>query len=189
MTNDAKEQLLLDLLPHIKAEAAQLSRRSRVPAEDLAQEGSLAAWRAMDRRDESLSYRAWTFLRYRVVGAMKDYIRSKRHLLGSTQYHKLPRVASLAMSSSVDGRATALGETVPDTHPDPLDEAISLDGFEMILKRCYPKERVLLRRIFINGTTQTEIAAEQGVALSAISNRFQRAMGRIRETVIESKGK
>lgn len=150
----------------------------------------MAAWRAMDRRDESLSYRAWTFLRYRVVGAMKDYIRCKRHLLGSTQYHKLPRVASLAMSSSrVDGRATALGDTVPDTHANPLDDVISLDGFETILKRCYPKERVLLRRIFINGTTQTEIAAEQGVALSAISNRFQRAMGRIRETVIEDKGK
>lgn len=183
MTNDAKEQLLLELLPHIKAEAQKLSRRSRVPAEDLSQEGSLFAWRAMDRMDESKGYRAWTFLRYRVVGAMKDYIRSKRHLLGSTQYHELPWVRSLSLPSNrVDGHATSLGDTVPDTHAD-LDDAINLDAFEVILRRCYPKERVLLRRIFITGETRTDIAEEQGVAISAVAQRAQVALGRIRETM------
>lgn len=184
MTHDDKEQLLLELLPHIKAEAQKLSRRSRVPAEDLSQEGSLFAWRAMDRMDETKGYRAWTYIRYRVVGAMKDYIRSKRHLLGSTQYRELPWVRSLSLPSNrVDGHATALGDTVPDTHSDPLDDAINLDAFEVILRRCYPKERVLLRRIFISGETRTDIAEEQGVAQSCIAQRARDALSRIRETL------
>ena len=137
----------------------------------------------MDRRNESLSYRAWTFLRYRVVGAMKDYIRCKRHLLGSTQYHQLPRLGSLAVSSSVDGRATPLGDTVPDTHADLLTDAINLDSFEVILQRCKPNERVLLRRLFISGETKTAIAEERGLHPSAISMQTTRAIERIRETM------
>lgn len=173
MTRDAKERLLLDLFPHIRQEVAAFCRRAPLPREDAEQEAVLAAWVAMDRIDESLGFRDWTFIRYRVVGSLLD-MAQKNHLLGSTKYHKHPPVKRLA--SPLPGqRRTTIGDLVVDHRESPMDQLLQIDAFEDL--SC---GNTLLRRLFVDGATKRDIAAQQGVSPTAISDRYRLAIRQIR---------
>lgn len=184
MTRDEQERLLIDLLPFIRDEARILSRRVNfLNEDDLAQEGAIAAWLKLDDFDESLGYKTWTFIRPRVVGGMLDYVRRRRSLFAKFSRER-KMVTPVSLSKVLTGRAnrepTTLGDVIADYRHSPADEANDAEDMEDLLKHCTPKNRVLLRRLFVTGDTQREIAAEQDKAPSVVSYHVERALTAIR---------
>lgn len=167
MTRDQKERLLLDLLPYIGAEAARFARRCSIPRDDLQQEATLSAWIAIDRIDETLGYKAWTFLRPRVVGAMTDYARKRGHLLGSTRGRKMPAMGSLVAGGMVLNHRTT-----------PQDDLLAADAFWDLTRG-----NVLLHRVYQHGQQIKDVAAEYGQPASTVGRRVKRALQHVRQRI------
>lgn len=178
MTRDERERLLLDLLPFIRREARILSRRLSFNEDDLYQEGSIAAWLLLEHFDESLGFKAWTFIRPRVVGSMQDYIRRRRSIFARCRQY----VDVTSLATRVPG-ATQLADTICDYRRSRATDVSESESFEDLMKHCTPKERVLLRRIYVGGEEKKEIAAEQGRAPSVVGYHVRRALNAIQQHV------
>lgn len=157
MTHDEKERLLLDLLPQIRIEAARGARRSGYLADDLYQEACMAAWTALDHFDESRS-RLWTFISACIQWRFLTIWRMAHN---KSRFNPLkPEQASI---------------NIPDYrrewHPGEFDE---------LTAPCRPRDREVLRAIYVDGLTQDEIGKQQGVTHQCISQIHRRALTAIR---------
>jgi RNA polymerase sigma factor (sigma-70 family) len=158
MTRETKERLMLDLLPQVRMEASKAARRFGGNRDDLIQDASLATWIALDHFDASLGFQLWTFIssvvRYRLMNTWR-----------TTKRHKRTPAIGLCEEES-DYRTS---EYNPDSE------------FADLIKCCRPRDAEILKAMFVDGLTQSEIGQQQGCEHQAISTCARRAMATIRE--------
>lgn len=166
MDREIKERLLLDLLPFIRRAARLFAMRSGLCRDDLEQEGVIAAWKKLGSYDESRGCPA-AFVNSRVRGSMLDFAR-RSHMIGQFRGERKPP------------KVQPLGD-LHDRRRTEMDEVLRHEDFEDLLKNCYPDERAILRRIYLEGVWQREVAVERDVTNVRVSQLVVSAYERIRE--------
>lgn len=176
MTRDEKERLLLSVLPFIRQQTERFCRRTQMSYEDMLQESLLAAWCALERFDPSLSS-ICTFTSL-VIG---------QHLVKQFQRSIQPRrkpeghyLRSLNLAGD-DGKE--LANAVPDSHRE-----WSLAAFEELTEPCRPRDREIMRAIYVDGLTQEEIGQKQGCSHQCIGQIHRRAMTAIKRRASDHHG-
>lgn len=182
MNRDAKERLMIEMLPLIQRAAARFCARVPVSRDDAFQEACVGVWKAIDDFDPALSIAPWTFLSRRAVGAMLDYVRERVHPFGSVRRHKHKRLMSLNAVTYDDGHnPTTLGSCIPDHRPSPMEAVESEEAVQDILKHVWPHERRILRAVCVDGQRQRDVAVAMGVSESSVSQLYRQAVHSLKE--------
>jgi RNA polymerase sigma-70 factor (ECF subfamily) len=158
---EAVEELFAHLWPRCHR-AAWLITQDRAAAEDVAQEGLVAAIAALDRFDRSR--RLWPWLRTIVARRAIDHARARA------------------------ARREITGEQLPEPEaprrpPDGLSEPALAALGELGVER---RSVVVLR--FLLEMTPREIARLQGVPVGTVNSRMRRALDELRELTESSDG-
>jgi len=126
-------------------------------AEDLLQETFLRVHERLDTLQDAASLRAW-------VGTIA------RNVLVDHRRRRGPRASSAADEHELPA-------------PEPADdlEAVVAGWLEAYLAELDPADATALRRVDLEGRTQAELAALEGLSLSGAKSRVQRARARLRE--------
>lgn len=189
--------------------ARQMQRR-REPLEDLIQVANVGLLEALDRYDPAhgVTFRSWAETTIR--GGIRHHYRASWHLHTSrsvqelnmrvaravetltAELHRTPTVADIAAhtSASVDEVLEALDAGAnfwplpltadmdrADDNLDTVDERLDLDA---LLARLPPAKRRLLTLRYIDGHTQTEVAAILGVGQFQVSRMESAALAHLR---------
>jgi RNA polymerase sigma factor (sigma-70 family) len=182
MTHEEKERLLLLLMPQIRHAAHSFFMRSGICRDDLDQEATMAVWKLLDDYDPSLGTPG-AFVARRIKGSLQDYARSSSHILGNTRGRNLGKVGSLSKMADSE-RNDTLGALIPDHRRNRMHEVLQREDFDDHLLSCYPDERALLTRIYIDGVEKVAIAKERHVSPTLIGTHTNRAFVRIRANQI-----
>lgn len=157
MDRDQKERLLLDLLPNIRPAARLFARRFSLDKFDCEQEACLAAWKAIELFDETRGFKLWTYVARWVDLALLNFSRRKW------------RIAKRERPERTDLF------TMEDHHRDwsPLE-------FNELTEPCRPRDRDIIRELYVAGFTQAEIGERDGVSHQCIGQIHRRALVAIR---------
>jgi RNA polymerase sigma-70 factor (ECF subfamily) len=128
-------------------------------AEDLLQETFVRVHQRLDTLADAASVRAW-------VAAIARNVLADHH-----RRRAAPGAAMGSMPEAADGRGA-------DDEPN-LDRTVAawLEGF---LEELEPEDAAALRMVDLEGRTQRELAAAQGLSVSGAKSRVQRARARLR---------
>lgn len=130
-------------------------------AEDVAQEGLLAALRSLDRFDRRRPFRPWL---YRIVtNQALDWVRARE------------RRGEVAL----DPHALGLAGVEPDRDPGVSDEVMTA------LRSLAPRERAVVVLRHLLGLNSREIAGIMGVPDGTVRSMLQRALARLRRALEE----
>jgi RNA polymerase sigma-B factor len=79
------------------------------------------------------------------------------------------------------------GETGRDVpvEEDGFDSALERQQFSALLPRLAPRERLILKRIYLDGWTQRQVADEIGVSQMQVSRVLARTLERLRSWIHE----
>lgn len=179
MDRETKERLFLDLLSSVRIEAIQFARRTKESMADVVQDACVITWSALDDFDESRGIKVSTYVmskvRWGLVHAVESRYTKKRN--GGIRPRSLTEEVKLPGE-----RKTTLSEVVPDHRRNRMDDVRQREDFDDYLLSCYPDERALLTRIYVDGVEKVEIAEERHVSTSLVSKHAIQALNRIRET-------
>ena len=159
---EAVEELFAHLWPRCHR-AAWLITQDRAAAEDVAQEGFVAAIAALDRFDRSR--RLWPWLRTIVARRAIDHARARA------------------------ARREVTGEQLPEPAAPqrPLDDGLSEAALAALAKLGVERRAVVVLR-FLLEMTPREIARLQGVPVGTVNSRMRRALDELRELTEPSDG-
>lgn len=184
--------------PLVRSLAAKLAARLRgigVDADDLAQEGLIAAWRMAPRYDPALASPA-AFVFRRVSGAMVDYVRGvheerSRRVVRDAAAGRGPKIVPLCRvlrrhDRTSAGRATLrdqLSLTVPAAVPsdDPAAELVA--AVRRLGVDLTAQDREALRLRFGDGLLSREVGRRLGVSESRASQILTGVCDRVRDAL------
>ncbi|HEY6346342.1 MAG TPA: sigma-70 family RNA polymerase sigma factor [Bryobacteraceae bacterium] len=176
---EKREEVILSLGPQVHLLAGMRMRRlpaGRVSYEDLVSSGWLGAIRAVDRFDPERSCTLETYADRRIRGSMNDYLRSLDRLTRN-QRRKVRRGEERSI------RVVALEEMREPADPrlDPArGPALCRLDLELLFRRAGLPPRI--RRVMEQraaGETNAEIAQQEGVSESRISQLYANGMRRM----------
>ena len=181
MNAEDRDTAILQLQPIVWAIVRQLGSRfglSRDEQQDAAQEALVGAIEAVDRFDSSSGFKLATYARYRIRGAVLDYI---RRLRGRTDARTM---LSLDVASDGDQRER---DTWSDNTPDPAmlieqriaEEELAARMWAHVRRLPQPMRMVILLR-FRYGWTGRQIAAHLGVHQTRASQILIRGLKYLR---------
>ena len=163
MTRETKEQTLLDLLPHIRHEAARFARRFGFEAADIEQEACIAAWKSLDTFDPSLGYQVWTYVSSTIRWALLGYWGKSR------QKRRFP-----------SKRPEHLAAEPSDHRTNPLDLQRE---FAEAIQPCNCVEKEVLALWLRDGYTTAEIGERMHVSHQRVSQRAKCGLEKIRRRI------
>lgn len=179
----AREQQILGLRPMVTSMAKKAQRRAlSFEVDDLVSEGMIGAIQAVDRWDPEAGASLHTFARYRISGAIQDFIRthaplSRDHyarVQAGEQEFRLFSLDFTAADNGQDGPTTPLVEMLPDEtdfFAGVLDE-VTVAGLLDLLPKTQAE---LLQLYYLDGLTLAQIGVRHGVTESRICQKISRA--------------
>lgn len=144
---------------------AWLVCRSRVEAQDAAQEAFIKAFRALHRLRQHASFRPW--LLQIVANEARNRVRSTS---------RRSRYESLAATGSADAVPSAEAEAVGATERDDVLAAV---------ERLPERERLIVACRYLLELSETETALVAGVPKGTVKSRLSRALARMRDDLAE----
>lgn len=154
MTRDEKESTLLKLLPGVRMQACKFARRFRLDHNDCVQEACLAAWKSLELFDASLGFTVWTYMERWVGFALLNLSRRRAK--------QRERESALPVDVAEHRREWSAME------------------FGELLEPCRPRDREVMRALYVEGLTQQEIGEREGVTHQMIGLIHRRALTTIR---------
>ena len=181
---------------------------SKFSRDDLVQEASLAAIRALNKFDPKKNKsKLSTYVYSAVHRSCRDFVRRNKHDLYKTGYHQtqdwkeaqknpveiiegpIPVGQFASTTGPMAVRADIAGEdgatftsTIPSGEPMPLDALIIKEQFEILheeINKLPPRERDIIKARFFEDRPLADIAREQDVTRQRINQIRQRAFKRI----------
>jgi RNA polymerase sigma-B factor len=172
----ACEQLVLMHLPLVRALARRFASTEE-GLDDLVQVGVIGLLKAVERFDPE---RARPFTAYAVPTILGEL---RHHLRDRTWPVRVPRRVAAAPARAAR-RTVPLAEVVgaPDEHDD---FGASEDRLivEAALERLDERRRTIVRRYFLDGLSQVEIARELGISQIHVSRLLRGALGTMRDVL------
>ncbi len=180
----ATDRLIRKHLPWIRASAKHVQSKSNVDYvncldfDDFVQEGSIAFVKCLERFEPRTNHRLRTFACLRVVGAMRDALRSL-DFVSRTDRKSGKATAEILRSEWDTGNRLTVKFTEPVSPPitQPIDE----DQWQKILRPFSQRERQALQMYYRQGRTLISIADQMGVSESFIQRMIADCVKFIRQ--------
>ena len=161
---EAQERVLAAFEPLVQAAARQ--RHLKPIAEDALAEARLSLWLAIRSFDASRGVPFAGYAKAKVYNDLYSFFKRERRYW---QREVLP-----------EQLADENGETLFDRIEDLHDGTREFIAISELLDPLEPEQRLLLRRLYIEGRTQQETAAELGISQSTVAARVKKALDILR---------
>jgi RNA polymerase sigma factor (sigma-70 family) len=174
-----RQDLVLEVMPHIKASAAHIMRqnpwcRVGVSLEDLEQEGALGALQAAANYDSTQGIKFWSFAWRRIEGRMIDTFQDRNYDYMRCQALKgvLPDFEENYARTAADPRSMAA-----------LNQAEHDSNFRVVhqvLRKLACRNQEILQQYFFEDKPHTTIAQTAGIGKSQVHSLFHESLQDIR---------
>jgi RNA polymerase sigma factor for flagellar operon FliA len=181
---------IVEYMPLVRAIARHLSEHLplQVDIEDLEQEGVLGLMDAVKRFDPSQNVPFVSYAKFRIRGAIIDYLRSIDPLSRDTR-RKVKQAESdfgktISLDATTEHRDTALKESRIVADPKPLElenlmRAEESAAIDRAIAKLKPRWQEAVRLYYFEGLSMKEAGAQMGLNESRISQILRK----VRETI------
>ncbi len=174
MPNVSRDELVLEHLPFAQRMAQCLQRTlpRHVNYDELEADAYFGLLKAAAGFDPTRNVKFRTYAAKRIHGEMIDGLRERQQL---RRQHTPLRIQSLdTCVCGEDGRMMRLADQIPSREPPVGSELEIHEEVSFILHRLDAGTRRQVTDREVRGLTQSEIAANLGITISAVSQRMKR---------------
>lgn len=162
------EELVLNNMPLV-GHIAKKYWNTGCEYEDLVQEGSIGLIMAAEQFDPEYGCRFTTLAGVYIENRIRMYLRREK------KHNRC--VMSLDQEMTEDGRRL---EEIIGFQPDEFEAVWKLDYLERAAKALNKEEWELVRKYYIDGVTQTELARQCGTRQSTLGRELQKILAKMR---------